>query len=104
MILKSNNNLFWKTEENEEWKELKELDSIGSVTNLELLDVVWFNKLGIVKTRDKISNEIKFYIGEGLGFNEEIDIQHIMDMGTKYTPESFRELIKWLEVDNAQNT
>ena len=71
--------------------------------NQKVLDAIWFNLLGIIKTKDTTTNEIKFYIGEGLGINEGDDIKHIIDYGIKHTPESFKELIKWLEVDNAQN-
>lgn len=71
--------------------------------NQEVLDAKWFQKLGVIKTKDTTTNEIKFYIGEGYGVSEEEDIKHIIDWGTKYTPDSFRQLIKWLEVDNAQN-
>lgn len=63
----------------------------------QLLDAIWYNFLGVIKTKDTITNETKFYIGLGLGISEEEDIKHIIDYGTKYTPESFRQLIKWLE-------
>lgn len=73
-------------------------------SNLEILDTLWYGKLGIVKARDKTTNEAKIFISEGFGEDEQTDIYHIVSFGTKYTPESFGELIKWLEVDNDKNT
>lgn len=70
--------------------------------NLKILDSVWYNKFGIIKARDLITNEIKIYMGEGEGLDEQTDIYHIVSFGTKYTPDSFRQLIKWLEVDSGE--
>lgn len=85
---------------------LDALDNLGmdNMDNLEVMATKWYNKLGIIKAKDKITNEIKIYIGEGWGFDEKQDIQHILAWGTKYTTEDFKELIKWLEVDNADKT
>lgn len=67
-----------------------------SFNNLEILDTLWYGKLGIVKARDKTTNEAKIFIGEGFGEDEQTDIYYIVSFGTKYTPESFGELINWL--------
>lgn len=67
--------------------------------NLEILNTIWYGKLGIIKARDKTTNEIKIYIGEGEGEDERTDIYKIVSFGTKYTPESFRELINVLVGD-----
>ncbi len=67
--------------------------------NLEILQTRWYNRLGIIKTKDITTNEIKIFIGEGYGFDEQQDIKHIIDWGTKYTIDSFKELTSWLEAD-----
>lgn len=72
-------------------------------SNLEILDTLWYGKLGIIKARDKTTNETKIYIGEGEGLDVQTDIYHIVSFGTKYTPESFNQLVDWLEASNAQN-
>lgn len=71
--------------------------------NLKILDSIWYGKLGIIKAKDKITNETKIYIGEGEGLDVQTDIYRIVSFGTKHTPESFNQLIDWLEASNAQN-
>lgn len=69
------------------------------VNNIEIIDHIWYNGiLGIIKGKDLITNEIKFYIGIGTGNSQIEDIKHIVFFGTKYTPESFKSLLNWLEV------
>ena len=60
---------------------------------------IWFQKFGIIKTKDLITGETKFYLGLGSGNNVEVDIAHIIDYGAKYMPEDFKRLLKWLEVE-----
>ena len=79
-----------------EFIEVKEME----YNNLEILDALWYGKLGIIKARDKVTNEIKIYIGEGDGLDIQTDIYHIVSFGTKYTPESFKKLIDWLGGNN----
>ena len=43
--------------------------------------------IGIVKTVDKITNEVKFRIGCGNGFNELLDEERICMHGDKFYPE-----------------
>lgn len=71
-------------------------DKVMEYNNLEILDTLWYGKLGIIKAIDKTTNEAKIFIGEGFGEDEQTDIYHIVSFGTKYTPESFGELINWL--------
>lgn len=70
---------------------------MDNMDNLEVMATKWYGKVGIIKAKDKITNEIKIYIGEGWGLDEQQDIQNVLAWGTKYTPESFKELVDWLE-------
>ena len=69
------------------------------IDNIEVLDHIWFRDLGIVKGRDTVTGELKFYIGTCLGFTTKEDIRYIVQMGTKYTKASFKRLLKWLETE-----
>lgn len=60
--------------------------------SIEVLNSVWYTTcdgetIGIVKTKDTITGEIKYRIGTGLGFNEQDDIQKIVSMGSRFYPE-----------------
>lgn len=69
------------------------------INNIEILDEIWYNGiLGIIKGKDSITNEIKFYVGLGTGISQKEDIKKIVRFGTKYTPESFKSLLNWLEI------
>ena len=70
-----------------------------TINDIEIIDHIWYNGiLGIVKGKDLITNEIKFYIGISMLNNVELDIKNIVNFGTKYTPESFKSLLNWLEI------
>ena len=45
--------------------------------------------VGVVKTFDEIEGRHKYYIGLGLGRDEEEDIQLIVDLGQKYNSMDF---------------
>lgn len=48
---------------------------------------VWFNgrsNIGIVLAVDELNNEPKAYITTAVGMDEDDDIQHIMDRGSKF--------------------
>jgi len=40
------------------------------MNDIKILDVIWYNEIGIVKCLDEITNEKKFYIGVGKGIDE----------------------------------
>lgn len=67
------------------------------IGDLEILDHIWYGDLGFVKALDTITGEIKFYIGAHLGYTIKEDIRYIVQMGTKYTIESFKNLLNWIE-------
>ena len=69
------------------------------IDNIEVIDHIWFRDLGIVKGRDTVTGEIKFYIGTCLGFTTKEDIRYIVQMGAKYTKEKFKGLITKLLAD-----
>lgn len=59
--------------------------------HIEIIDSLWFGTfgtIGIVKCHDKTTNEIKFYIGDGMGYDQKLDEKHIMLWGTKFHPEN----------------
>ena len=56
---------------------------------MEYIQVMWLytagiQPIGIVKAWDKIEGRWKFYIGMGLGLDEEQDISFIMACGQKF--------------------
>lgn len=72
------------------------------VENIKVVDVIWYGDFGFVKGIDVVTNEIKIYAGSCTGAvscSEAEDIKYIVKMGTKYTPEHFAGLLKWLEVE-----
>lgn len=65
-------------------------------SNLSFVGVVWYDHLGVVKCLDTITNEIKIFVGMGMGFDEDKDIEKIINLGTKYLAADFRYLVEWL--------
>lgn len=64
--------------------------------NLKFEGAIWYGTLGIIKCRDKHDNEIKIYVGKGLGLSEQDDIERIIVLGTKYSADDFLKLVEWL--------
>lgn len=68
--------------------------------NLQVLEVLWLNNnnnslsVGIVKALDKLTNETKFYIGTGTGYDEKQDIALILAFGTKITLDKLVQFFK----------
>jgi len=59
------------------------------MTDSNILDVLWLNgAIGIVVVETQPIKEIKFYIGEGKGVNEEYDMRFIASWGTPVHPDS----------------
>lgn len=72
----------------------KKLDRLV-IGNIEVIDAIWFGGcLGIIKTVDTITGELKYYIGNGGGLALQEDIEHIVGMGTKYTHDGISSLLK----------
>jgi len=65
------------------------------------LGVQWFTSrmtvIGLVKAKDEVTDEIKFYLGSAIGADEDEDIKIIMEQGAKVIAE---DLIKFLEGDS----
>jgi hypothetical protein len=58
---------------------------------------VWFNgrsNIGIVLALDEFNNEPKAWITTAVGMDEDDDIQHIMEWGSKFPVEEARSLIQ----------
>lgn len=62
--------------------ETKIIDSIWFETNIPGLKTT----IGIVATRDKITNNMKFYIGLSKGDNIDIDEKTIIEYGSLFYP------------------
>lgn len=50
---------------------------------MKFLDVRWFNDIGIVRVEDEYEG-IKYFIKYSVGYDEEEDIKHIMDWGSRF--------------------
>ena len=49
----------------------------------KFLDVIWFNKVGIVKVEDEWDG-IKYYIKDVKGIDEFVDTKDVMDWGATF--------------------
>lgn len=64
----------------------------------KIVDCFWFTNIhykqcmGIVKVYDVKTKEYTYYVGFGDGKDEEDDIQEIVEWGTKYSEEYFKEV------------
>lgn len=59
---------------------------------IEIENFWWFTPMsgetiGIVKTKNRITGEIKFRIGVGSGIVERDDVEYIKDWGAQFIPE-----------------
>ena len=76
-----------------------ETDKQMRINNIEVLDSRWFDQnfpnrcMGIIKARDTVTDELKFYIGCGRGVDPCLDTNLIVRHGTKYTRQTFAELL-----------
>lgn len=74
--------------------------------HIEVLDSIWFTPamypplergniacIGIVKVKDTITNEIKSYIGYGMGENVKFDEDYIIASGSKLKKEWLGEIV-----------
>lgn len=50
---------------------------------MKILDVIWFNKVGIVRVEDEYEG-IKYYIKDVDGLNEEDDTWKVVDWGSTF--------------------
>jgi hypothetical protein len=48
-----------------------------------ILDVRWFQTVGIVRIEDKYEG-IKYYIGRGVGEDEQVDREYIANWGSSF--------------------
>ena len=64
----------------------------------KIIDCYWFTNphymqcMGIIKIYETRTNKYYYYVGFGAGVVEEYDIQSIIDWGTKYEEEDFKEI------------
>jgi len=64
------------------------------IDHLEILDVVWYDNFGFIKTKDTTTGEIKIFVGAGAGLEEDDDINYIVSWGHKYSTEQFKNLLE----------
>jgi hypothetical protein len=50
---------------------------------MKLLDIVWFNKVGIARVEDAFDG-VKYYIKDVEGLDEELDIINVMNWGSTF--------------------
>lgn len=64
----------------------------------KIVDCFWFTNIhykqcmGMIKVYDMKTKEYTYYVGLGLGIDEESDIELIVNWGTKYSEEHFKEV------------
>lgn len=67
---------------------------------IKVIDSLWYEFLpvtfGLVKAKDTVTGEIKHYAGVASGKDLHADVQHLIDMGTKLTPERKDHMIRFL--------
>lgn len=66
------------------------------INNVEILDHIWYGNFGFVKGQDIHTKKINIYAGEGLGEDIAKDLYLIINFGSKYEKEDFKELVEWL--------
>lgn len=64
---------------------------------MKILNVEWFNNVGIVTIDNGF--EIKSYIKAVEGFNEKKDIQDIIGLGFKVYPEQLKQILSFYKDD-----
>ena len=62
---------------------------------IKVVDSWWFTDIsgkviGIVKTKDTLSGEIKFRIGNGYGLNKDEDVAMVINLGSRFYPEQIK--------------
>ena len=71
--------------------------------NLEVVDDFWVpggphpQCMGVIICKHTVNNEMKAYVGLGLGVDKETDILNILENGTKVSAHTFREILDKLE-------
>ena len=65
---------------------------------MKILNVQWFNNVGIVTIDNGF--EIKTYIKEVKGLNEEQDIQDIINLGFKIYPEQLEKILSFYKEED----
>lgn len=61
----------------------------------EILNVRWFNNVGIVTIFN--GRETRTYVKKIEGFDEEYDIKDIIDWGCRIYPETLRQILSFYE-------
>lgn len=64
----------------------------------KVVQVYWFSSMqqtiiGIVKCKDEITGEIKYYIGNGKGYSAEDDVEEIKSWGAKISKQQLEDML-----------
>ena len=70
------------------------------MSDLEILDLVWFNRVGMIKTRNPVTQEIAVYVGIGDGVSEREDIDNILRWGTKLTDNNLFVMFRFFDTEH----
>ncbi len=54
---------------------------------MKFLGVEWFNRVGIVRCEGDLPGDIRYYIKDIGGYDEDYDINDIMRLGSKFPKE-----------------
>lgn len=70
------------------------IDTPFTNKDYQIMDSYWFNTIGLVKVRTSIG-EVKYYIGQGKGFNQQEDEQLIAETGMPVAPNHLKAFFQW---------
>ena len=72
--------------------ELEDFGDIIDTLYTKYKDAIGFEIKSLDKVYDMKTKEYTYYVGLGLGIDEESDIELIVNWGTKYSEEHFKEV------------
>ena len=61
---------------------------------VQVVDSYWFNTIGLIKIRTE-TGELKYYIGQGKGHNQQEDEQIIATTGMPVAPKHLKLFFEW---------
>ena len=79
-----------KKKDYEFYKKIQRETDVTEIENLWWFTPATGETIGIIKTKDKITGEIKFRIGVGKGKSEFADIELIQNFGARLIPENIK--------------
>jgi hypothetical protein len=77
---------------------MQELEKENKMDNVKILNVQWFNNVGIVTIDNGF--EVKTYTKAVQGFNEQEDVQDIISLGFKIYPEQLEKILSFYKEED----